>query len=483
MKPSLTVDIGTTSVKLGLFDEVGGLVHAAKLPTPTQPDAHGSVYDMPVLLGAVESFLASLKPEHRGSLERIAFCGVGESGALVDADCNLLSPMILWHDQRGAPWINKLSDAERARIYAVTGLPAHGNYGISKVAWAFERFGAKDAMWLNISEYLAAYLTKERWSEYSLASRTMALDLSTRRWSNDVCRMFGLTVDVFPTLRAATEGVPIASDVASRLGLSPNVHVHVAGHDHMVGAYGANLSSSQLLNSTGTTEGLLLLRDHPDLGEQAAQRKVSGGISCDGQHATSFASIPTAGAMFAFLKNFLGWDQERLSGALADLTAEYETGRINLARVPLVVPHLRGSPPPAKMSSARGVISGLGVDTTAGDLIFGCFLAMAADMRRVLDLFDVEPSEFRVIGPASSNPLWLHLKADILGRDISVSAFPEMVSMGAQALASGETGDWDRANPWIVQADPERHAILTDWFNGSDSIHHALSNAQVGGIN
>ncbi len=41
MKPSLTVDIGTTSVKLGLFDEVGGLVHAVKLTCqlPTQPDS------------------------------------------------------------------------------------------------------------------------------------------------------------------------------------------------------------------------------------------------------------------------------------------------------------------------------------------------------------------------------------------------------------------------------------------------------------
>lgn len=69
------------------------------------------------------------------------------------AECNLLSPMILWHDQRGAPWINRLSDAEKARIYAVTGLPAHGNYGISKAAWALERYGNKDAVWLNISEY------------------------------------------------------------------------------------------------------------------------------------------------------------------------------------------------------------------------------------------------------------------------------------------------------------------------------------------
>lgn len=265
--------------------------------------------------------------------------------------------------------------------------------------------------------------------------------------------------------------------------VAKHVRVHVAGHDHMVGAYGANLSSSQLLNSTGTTEGLLLLRDHPDLGEQAAQRKVSGGISCDGQHATSFASIPTAGAMFAFLKSFLGWDQDRLSRNLGRSRGEVRNRTDQSRTVPLVVPHLRGSPPPAKISSARGVISGLCVDTTAEELVFGCFLAMAADMRRVLNLFDVDPSEFRVIGPASSNPLWLHLKADILGRDISVSAFPEMVSMGAQALASGEAGNWDRANPWIVQSDSERHAILTNWFNSSDSLHHALSDAQVSGIN
>ncbi len=229
-------------------------------------------------------------------------------------------------------------------------------------------------VWLNISEYLAAYLTKERWSEYSLASRTMALDLSARRWSDDVCQMFGLTVDVFPTLRAATEGVPIASYVAARLGLSPNVRVHVAGHDHMVGAYGANLSSSQLLNSTGTTEGLLLLRDHPDLGEQAAQRKVSGGISCDGQHATSSASIPTAGAMFAFLKSFLGWDQ---------WTAYQEPWPISRRSTKPDGSISHGSPswcltcvevpPPAKISSARGVISGpLRGHHCRGGLVFGC---------------------------------------------------------------------------------------------------------------
>lgn len=460
MKRSLTVDIGTTAIKLGLFDEVGGTVLAAKLPTPAVPDADGSVYDMPAVVGAIEAFVGTFTAEQRASLERIAFCGVGESGALVDARCELRSPMVLWHDQRGAPWVEALSDADRARVYAVTGLPAHANYGIGKAAWAVDRYGARDVAWLNITEYLAAHLTGERWSEYSLASRTMALDLSTRTWSEEICALFGVPTSLFPPLRTALDGVPIAPEMAARLGVSYGVEVHVAGHDHMVGAHGADLGVGQVLNSTGTTEGLLLLRDHPDLSARAASRKIAGGVSCDGRHATSFASIPTGGAMFAFLQRFLGWDAARLVGCLDDLAERYERDAISLARIPTVVPHLRGSPPPEKSPAARGAIGNLSVDTDSSDLVFGCFWAMATEMKRVLDLFDSEPSELRVIGPASANRLWLQLKADVLGHDIEVSAFPEMVSLGAQALASGEPGDWSRADPWTVPTDLARHDAL-----------------------
>ena len=79
MKSSLTVDIGTTSIKLGLFDEAGGLVLATKLPTPAVSDADGTVYDMPKVVGAIEEFIGTFTPEQRKSLERIAFCGIGES--------------------------------------------------------------------------------------------------------------------------------------------------------------------------------------------------------------------------------------------------------------------------------------------------------------------------------------------------------------------------------------------------------------------
>ncbi|MGL1418869.1 FGGY family carbohydrate kinase, partial [Vibrio parahaemolyticus] len=75
-------------------------------------------------------------PAARRAVQCIAIAGVGESGGLVDPDLSLVSPMILWHDHRGADLLTRLSEADRARIYAVTGLPVNANYALSKVAWA-----------------------------------------------------------------------------------------------------------------------------------------------------------------------------------------------------------------------------------------------------------------------------------------------------------------------------------------------------------
>ncbi|MFP3813977.1 FGGY-family carbohydrate kinase, partial [Bacillus sp. SIMBA_005] len=79
----------------------------------------------------------------------------------------------------------------------------------------------------------------------------------------------------------------------------------------------------------------------------------------------------------------------------------------------LVLPQFRGAPPPTKDSSARGLISGLRTDTQLPEIIFGAFLGMARQYRDVLELFPSTARRVKVIGPASKNPLWLQIKADL----------------------------------------------------------------------
>lgn len=463
--PTVTVDIGTTSVKLCMFDTGGQPLALARHATPTTKDQWGEIYDLDGLKSLVARFIAGLDSDLRASVERITVAGVGESGGLVRSDLTLASPMILWHDHRGADLLAPLTTAQRSTVYRVTGIPVNANYGLSKVAWALAHAQdrAGDAQWLNIAEYLAAWMTGQRWSERSLASRTMALDLVSGTWSAEVCALLGVDVTVLPNLRTAADGSAITASFAREASLGSSVKVHVAGHDHMVGAVGADLRPGEILNSTGTTEGILVLRDTPSLDGHSEQSKLANGLACRGSQYTLFASIPTGGSAFATLQTLLGIDGARLSGCLDTVYDRYVAGGIDLTRVPLVLPQFRGSPPPAKSAAARGVISGIGNDTSLEELVFGCFAGMVMQFRDVFDLFRTSVDTVKVIGPASVNKLWLQLKADLLRTPLSVSEFPEVVSRGAQALASDESPGWDSCSPRDVLVDDRRSAELNEW--------------------
>lgn len=464
MTPTITVDIGTTSIKLCAFDGDGSLLAAHRADTPTMTDGVGAVYDVAVLLAEIRGFVDGLDAATRRSVQRVAIAGVGESGGLVAPDLTLMSPMILWHDRRGAGLLAPLSDDDRARVYAVTGLPVNANYALSKVAWALGHAdGDTDqALWLNVSEYVAARLTGRRWAEPSLASRTMALDLGTRRWSREVCALLGVDPGVFPILRPAAQGVAMDPETAREWGLD-EVTVHVAGHDHMVGGVGADLQPGEMLDSTGTTEGILTLLDRPRRDAATAATRVAGGLACDGERYTLFASIPTGGSAFATLRTLLDREAADLVALVADADRAWLAGDVDLDRLPLVLPRFRGGPPPEKDASARGAIAGIQTDTTSLELVLACFLGMVREFVDTWALFDRPLDRVKVIGPASANPLWLQLKADALGVPVSAAGFPEIVSRGAQALAHGVRLPWSASRPHDVQPDPRRTALIAAW--------------------
>jgi len=476
MKRTVTVDIGTTRTKLGYFDENGNQLISEVQATPTRADAWGTIYDSDALWSLIVRYLRRLDDHNRQTLEKIAIAGVGESGGLVGEDLRLNSPMILWHDQRGEAAINRLSAGERLRIYAITGLPANANYSISKIRWAVAAAPnpVGDNKWLNVSEYVAALMTGQRWAEYSLASRTMALDLRSATWSPEVCGLFQVDPSLLPRLEPASFGYPLTKNFAALCKLPPDVQVHVVGHDHMVGGVGAALSQGELLNSTGTTEGILFLRKEPSLDSTSATAMLANGIDCESGAYTLFASIPTGGSAFETLQHLLAMSESMLLTCIAALNDRYLAGQIDLARIPVVIPHFRGSPPPEKRASARGVIANLSSDVQAEDIVLGCFLGLAMQFKMVADLFPDPPASVKVIGPASENYLWLHLKADVLGTDLSVSKFPEVVSRGAQALASADRCDWSGCHPIEIATDQRRHEQIQEWFSLAKPIFERL---------
>jgi sugar (pentulose or hexulose) kinase len=70
VQPTITVDIGTTSVKLCLFDADARLVASERHRTPTQADQWGEIYDLVELDTIVVGFMQRLEPRQRAEVRQ-----------------------------------------------------------------------------------------------------------------------------------------------------------------------------------------------------------------------------------------------------------------------------------------------------------------------------------------------------------------------------------------------------------------------------
>jgi xylulokinase len=77
-------------------------------------------------------------------------------------------------------------------------------FGLCKLLWLNENEPeafARTASWLNVADYVAFRLSGVAATDYSLASRTLALDLHRLRWAEDLLRETDLSPDLFAPLQ------------------------------------------------------------------------------------------------------------------------------------------------------------------------------------------------------------------------------------------------------------------------------------------
>ncbi|MDP1165364.1 carbohydrate kinase, partial [Klebsiella pneumoniae] len=85
---------------------------------------------------------------------------------------------------------------------------------------------------------------------------------------------------LFSPLVQAGEAIgTVTSGVSELTGLTTNTRVAIAGHDHMCGSVAVGLTSEdQILNSTGTTEGLLVVTEAVNNTGRFFRARVSNGV-------------------------------------------------------------------------------------------------------------------------------------------------------------------------------------------------------------
>lgn len=442
---SITVDVGTTNLKVSLFEnQTGKLADRKTFLTYKIKDEFGEQFDLKKIWGELLEVLKDFVNSHMKRIESIVFSSVGEAGVLIDEHGDVATPLIAWYDKRAKHYVETLTNSEKRRIYEITGLPVHTNYSIPKIKWLIDYMDNQESssyVWLNITDLFSYFLTGEMKTDYSMASRTMCFDLRQRCWSNEVLEMFGLCGKVsFPEV--VSSGEVIGKVTINELP-DHEINVRIAGHDHMVGALGINFQSKDLLNSTGTTEGLLSVGEELSINDEYFENSFSNGIFTKSELYTLFSSMPTGGNAFEWYQNFFGIDKKLFLKDSNELYEKYREGQLDLENQSITIPHLNGSGAPYKSTLSKGMVYGLDLNSDRQDLLMSILLGLSFEMKFVALRFHLEQVEkIIVIGPATKNPLWLQMKADALNKEVWSVCMEEAVSLGALKSAD-EDFDFD----------------------------------------
>jgi len=427
----LVIDQGTTLTKAfvltgdGEFTCVGRLAHQQFHP------ASGHVeHNAEELAGNIESLIDQALAQQAG-IEAIALANQGET--VVAWDRRTKKPLhraLVWQDQRTQPILDALPSEIRARITAKTGLPTDAYFSASKLAWLLKNVpevaDAAKAGYLGLGTsdvFFIDRLTGKYFTDVTTASRTSLMNLQTRQWDADLCRIFGVPIEtlgeirpsagVFGTVKRGGREIPLTASVVDQ-------QAALFGHGCR------ELGEVKITFGTGSF-ALVNTGPTPVLDRQGMIPTVAWALSgeppvyaLEGGDYTAFAAVNWAMRL-------------GLAKDIGDF--HLPEGPSALERGLVFVPALAGLAAPHWDRAATGVWIGLRQDTTAEDM--RCALLEGIALRAVEVIESLPASREKAIcvdGGLTAIPSFVRFLANALGSPVRLSETPDTTALGAAEL-------------------------------------------------
>jgi len=447
------LDIGTTGCKASLFHEDGLLLSASYREYAMEQSGAGTYELNPLHVWeaaqrVIAEAVAAAPPG--APVRALSLSSLGESVVPVDADGRVMSNAILYMDPRGREQAAALERiVGNARTMAITGVPLHAMFTLPKVMWIKQcQPDLYKRVWkfMLFGDFIAYRLTGNCATDYSLASRTMALNIAGKRWDTDMFKAADIDMEKFPDLLPS--GVPIGEvrkPVAAALGLPAATLVVMGGHDQACAALGAGiLSSHQAVDGMGTVECITPAYAAPRLGPEMLKYQYNCAPHViDGLYLT-YAFNFTGGSLLRWYRdNFGQYAQEE---ARKQGVSVYDYLNAAAAADPtdlLVIPHFAGSGTPSMNPDAKGTVYGFTLNTRASQLYRALMEGITYEMRYNLECLKeagIPVHSLRAVGGGAKSDLWLQIKADIMNMPIERLNVNEAGTMGNIILAGKASG-------------------------------------------
>jgi len=461
----LGVDIGSSSCKAAAFSLSGATLATALHAYETlSPGPSMAEVDPEELLRAAATAIreAALAAAALGDpVEALCVSSHGETFVPVDAAGAPLARGVMNIDNRAvaeARWWEQAVGHER--LYRIVGGMAHPMYPMPKIRWLRSHRAdtvASAARFLGPAELVLQRMGLPPLTDYSLASRWLAFDITKRRWSDELLDLAGLAAGQLPEpVQAGTRVGRLSEEAARTLGLSPGTTVAVGGHDQPCSSLGAGaIMPGVVSDSAGTYECLSCASPDPRLGPLSLKASLNSYCHVVPDTYVTLAFFPSGIVVRWFLDKLAAAEAARAGAAGVDPHEWFETRAPAGPTGLCVTPHLIGACNPYWNPRATTAVIGLTPDSDLFGLYKGIIEGIACEFAVNADVLQEATAGFdkvRIAGGGAGSALGMRLRASLSGRTLETLGNPESVCLGAAILAGIAAGVYRDARDGVAKA-------------------------------
>ena len=471
------VDLGTSSVKLVLFDGKSVLRTVRKSYPVFHPQDGWSEQNPEDWYTAVLSGIGKLLHGiSAGQVAGISFSGQMHGLVTLDAEGRVIRRAILWNDGRCEKQVRYLNE-EIGEEYLVshTGNIAFAGFTAPKLLWMRENepelFAKIDKIMLP-KDYIAYRLTGRAATDVTDASGTLLFDVKNRCWSREMCDVCGISGSMLPdVLESCETSGTVLAGTCGMFGLRPDTRVVIGAGDNAASAVGVGAVSDGDCNLSLGTSGTMLVASGKYL--ELSNHAIHFFCHANGGFHTLACILSAASAEEWWIKGILDSDYNFEEGKIRELG----TNRV------FFLPYLAGERSPHNDTGLRGVFFGLSGETTREDMTLAVMEGVAFAFRDNLEIMrrsGICVRRATVSGGGASSALWRTILCNVLGIPLLNTHGRDAAGLGAALIAARGCGtvpedplaDCELCEPdaELVRRYEERYHLFREYFSALEHV-------------
>lgn len=438
MRYILGIDQSTQGTKAILVDEYGKIIGRADRSHKQKINAKGWVsHDLDEIYENVQLAVKAVVEKTgilKSDIQAIGISNQRETTAIWNKEGKPLNDAVVWQCSRAKDIAEELKDYAGI-VRKTTGIPLSPYFPASKMTWLLRNteYKEKEQICLGtIDSFLIYKLTHGECfkTDYSNASRTQLFDIHELKWSEEICKIFGIPMECLPQV----------CDSDSNFGntdlegyLDEPIPIHGVVGDSHAALFGQGCHEAGMIKTTYGTGSSIMM----NTGDQCVTSRhgLVTSLAWKSEGEVNYVlegNINYTGAVITWLKDDLKLitDPGETEQAARNANPEDQT---------IFVPAFSGLSMPYWKNNAKALICGMTRVTGKNEIIKAALDSIALQIEAVLEAMrkdsGIQIGELRVDGGPTKNKYLMQLQSDLSDLNVAIASVEELSALGAAYMA------------------------------------------------